>query len=103
MTLHDEVLDPTQDLTIYHQMNYWKNKTIKGGSYELRDLLVPIFVEGKLVYDCPSLNQIRSYSEKELDRLWDEIKRFTYPQTYYVDLSRKLLDLKMKMLEEVPK
>ena len=50
MTLHDEVLDPTQDLTIYHQMNYWKNKTIPGGSYELRDLLVPIFVNGQLVH-----------------------------------------------------
>ena len=47
--------------------------------------------------------QIRAYSEKELSHLWDEVKRFTYPQTYYVDLSRKLLDLKMKMLEEVPK
>ena len=89
--------------SIYHQMNYWKNKTIPKGSYELRDLLVPIFIDGQLVYDCPSLAEIRAYSEKELSHLWDEVKRFTYPQTYYVDLSRKLLDLKMKMLEEVPK
>ena len=103
MTLVDETLDPSQDLTIYHQMNYWKNKTIPKGSYELRDLLVPIFIDGQLVYDCPSLAEIRAYSEKELSHLWDEVKRFTYPQTYYVDLSRKLLDLKMKMLEEVPK
>ena len=103
MTLVDETIDPSQDLTIYHQMNYWKNKTIPGGSYELRDLLVPVFINGQLVYDCPSLAQIRAYSEEELTHLWDEIKRFTYPQTYYVDLSRKLLDLKMKMLEEVPK
>ena len=101
MTLHDEVIDPAEDLTIYHQMNSWKNKTIPGGSYELRDLLVPIFVNGSLVYDCPSLQQIREYSEAELDTLWDEIKRFTYPQTYYVDLSKKLLDLKLKMLEDV--
>ena len=103
MTLVDETLDPSQDLTIYHQMNYWKNKTIPKESYELRDLLVPIFIDGQLVYDCPSLAEIRAYSEKELSHLWDEVKRFTYPQTYYVDLSRKLLDLKMKMLEEVPK
>lgn len=103
MTLVDETIDPAQDLTIYHQMNYWKNKTIPGGTYELRDLLVPVFVNGQLVYDCPSLTQIRAYSEKELTHLWDEIKRFTYPQTYYVDLSKKLLELKMKMLEEVPK
>lgn len=103
MTLADEVLDPAQDLTIYHQMNSWKNKTIPGGSYELRDLLVPVFEEGRLVYDCPSLQEIRAYSMREMEHLWDEIKRFTYPQTYYVDLSRRLLDLKLKMLEDVQK
>ena len=101
MTLHDEVIDPDQDLTIYHQMNSWKYKTIPGGSYVLRDLLIPIFKKGSLVYDCPTLQQIREYSEAELDTLWDEVKRCTYPQTYYVDLSKKLLDLKLKMLEDV--
>lgn len=101
MTLYDEVIDPLQDLTIYHQMNYWKNKTIPGGSYELRDLLEPIFVDGKLVYDVPDLKQIRSYSEQEFDKLWDEILRFEYPQVYYVDLSKKLLDLKLSMLEDI--
>lgn len=101
MTLYDEVIDPLQDLTIYHQMNYWKNKTIPGGSYELRDLLEPIFVEGKLVYDVPDLKQIRTYSEQEFDKLWDEILRFEYPQVYYVDLSKKLLDLKLSMLEDI--
>lgn len=99
MTLHDEVLDENEDLTIYHQMNSWKYKTIKKGTYYLRDLLVPIFVDGQLVYDAPSLQDIRKYSEKEFETLWDEILRFEYPQTYYVDLSKKLLDLKLSMLE----
>ncbi|MCI9311849.1 MAG: nicotinate phosphoribosyltransferase [Erysipelotrichaceae bacterium] len=101
MTLYDEQLDPQQDLTIYHQMNTWKNKTLPGGSYEIRDLLEPIFVSGKLVYDVPSLAQIRTYSEQEFHRLWDEVLRFEYPQVYYVDLSKKLLDLKLSMLEDV--
>ena len=35
-----------------------------------------------------------------MDTLWEEIKRFTYPQEYYVDLSEKLIDLKLKMLQE---
>lgn len=101
MTLHGEVIDPNKDLTIYHQMNSWKNKTIPGGSYIVKDLLEPIFVDGQLVYDVPKLEEIRAYSEQEFQCMWDEILRFEYPQTYYVDLSKKLLDLKLKMLEDV--
>ena len=101
MTIHGEELNPEEDLTIYHQMNSWKNKTIAGGSYILKDLLQPIFVDGKLVYDVPSLKEIRAYSEKEFTTMWDEVLRFEFPQIYYVDLSKRLLDLKLKMLEEV--
>lgn len=101
MTLHGEVLDPNEDLTIYHQMNSWKNKTIEKGTYTVKNLLEPIFVNGELVYDVPNLKDVRAYSEQEFTTIWDEIQRFEYPQTYYVDLSRKLLDLKLKMLENV--
>ena len=101
MTVHGEVFDPNQDLTIYHQMNSWKNKTIPAGTYIIKDLLEPIFINGELVYDVPELSAIRDYSEAEFSHMWDEILRFEYPQTYYVDLSKKLLDLKLKMLEDV--
>lgn len=101
MTIHGEVLDTNQDLTIYHQMNSWKNKTFKAGSYTLKDLLIPVIVKGQLVYDAPNLKEIRAYSEQEFTCMWDEILRFEYPQTYYVDLSKQLLDLKLKMLEDV--
>ena len=101
MMVHGEVLDPNQDLTIYHQMNSWKNKTIPAGTYIIKDLLEPIFINGELVYDVPELSAIRDYSEAEFSHMWDEILRFEYPQTYYVDLSKKLLDLKLKMLEDV--
>ncbi len=100
MTLYDEQIDPEQDLTIYHQMDRWKYKVIPGGSYEVRSLLVPVFQDGKLVYDMPALEDIRSYCKDELDTIWDEIKRFVNPQEYYVDLSRKLLDLKLGLLEK---
>lgn len=101
MTIHGEIIDPSQDLTIYHQMNSWKNKTIPGGTYIIKDLLEPIFEQGQLVYEVPDLKDIRAYSEKEFTSIWDEIQRFEYPQTYYVDLSKKLLDLKLSMLEDV--
>lgn len=101
MTLYEEQIDSEKDLTIYHQMNTWKNKTLKGGSYMLRDLLEPIFIDGKLVYDVPKLQEIRSYSESEFAKLWDEVLRFEYPQVYYVDLSERLLKLKLSMLEDI--
>lgn len=101
MTLYEEQIDSEKDLTIYHQMNTWKNKTLKGGSYTLRDLLEPIFIDGKLVYDVPKLQEIRSYSESEFAKLWDEVLRFEYPQVYYVDLSERLLKLKLSMLEDI--
>lgn len=100
IALQDEVLDPEKDLTIYHPMKKWKYKTIVGGTYELRPLLVEIFRNGELVYDCPTLEGIRAYSKREMDTLWEEIKRFVNPQVYYVDLTEKLLDLKLGMLEE---
>ncbi len=100
LTLEDEVIDTSKDLTIYHPMSRWKYKVIPANSYKVRDMLVPIFKDGKLVYDLPTLQEIREYSQKELDTIWDEIKRFVYPQEYYVDLSEKLLDLKLSMLKK---
>ncbi|MCF0260779.1 MAG: nicotinate phosphoribosyltransferase [Erysipelotrichaceae bacterium] len=101
MTLHNEKINLDEDLTIYHPMNKWKNKVIEGGTYILRSLLVPVFINGKLVYDAPTLDQIRQYCTEELNTLWDEIKRFTNPQEYYVDLSETLLDLKLDMIKKL--
>lgn len=100
LALVDEKFDENEDLTIYHPMSRWKYKVIPGGTYELRELLVPIFKRGQVVYQCPSLDGIREYSKRELDTIWEEIKRFAYPQEYYVDLTKKLLDLKLQLLNE---
>lgn len=101
MTLADEVIDDQHDLTIYHPMNTWKHKTFEKGTYTIRNLLVPIIEGGQLVYPVPSLLEISEYSKQQLTTLWDEIFRFEYPSTYYVDVSKKLLDLKLKMLGDV--
>ncbi len=100
MTLTDEAIDVHQDLTVYHPMNKWKNKTFEADTYEIRELLVPIFIKGKLVYRSPSLIGIRDYCAREQETLWDEIKRFSNPQEYYIDLSEKLLDLKLDMIQK---
>ncbi|MEY8308122.1 nicotinate phosphoribosyltransferase [Erysipelotrichaceae bacterium 51-3] len=100
ITLAEEVIDPHQDLTVYHPMNKWKNKVIEADTYEVRELMVPIFQNGELVYKEPSLVGIRDYCAREQETLWDEIKRFSNPQEYYVDLSEKLLDLKLDMIQQ---
>lgn len=98
MTLDGEVIDEHQDLTIYHPMNKWKNKVIEKDTYTVRELLVPIFINGQLVYQQPTLEEIRETCQKEQETLWEEIKRFANPQEYYVDLSENLIDLKLAMI-----
>ena len=68
-------------------------------NYTAKELQVPIFKEGKLVYKCPPLEEIRSYCMEQVDMLWDEIKRFDNTQNYYVDLSQKLWDIKYGLLK----
>ncbi len=103
MTLHGEEIDEDRDITIYHPENSWKYKTFEKGTFVLKDLLTPVFKNGRLVYNCPSLEEIRDYSKRQMKTLWDEVFRFENPQEYYVDLSKNLLDLKLNMLNKVKK
>ena len=77
----------------------WKAKTLT--DFTARELLVPIFKEGKCVYDLPKLDEIQSYCKEQIDLLWDEVKRFENPHTYYVDLSGKLWKIKQKLLNDI--
>ena len=96
--VYDETIDEDQPLTIFDQHNPWKRKTIE--NFTARELMVQVFKDGKLVYDLPDVKTIRAYCEKEVDSLWDEVKRFENPHGYYVDLSQKLYDIKTELLYE---
>ncbi|NLZ97197.1 MAG: nicotinate phosphoribosyltransferase, partial [Candidatus Magasanikbacteria bacterium] len=74
----------------------WKRKTLT--DFRAEELLVPIFKDGKCVYDRPDTSQIRDYCREQLALQWDEVKRFEYPHNYYVDLSQKLWDIKYELL-----
>ena len=95
--LHDEVVDDSQDLEIFDPQATWKRKNIY--NFTAKELLVPIFKNGELVYDMPSLPDIQKYCAEQVDTLWDEVKRFDNPHTYYVDLSQKLWDIKYALLK----
>lgn len=100
IAFYDQKLDSHQDLTIYHQSNIWKFKTLPKDTYTIEELQVPIFIDGKRVYPDVTVKEIREYSKQQKARLWDEIFRLEYPHDYYVDLTKELLDYKVKMLEE---
>ncbi len=98
VTLFDEVIDDTKEYVIFDPEHTWKRKTVT--DFTAKKLLVRIFDKGKCVYENPSLEKIRDYCQNQLETLWDEVKRFENPHTYYVDLSKKLWDVKNTLLEE---
>ena len=97
LCVHDEVVDDSRDLEIFDPEATWKRKTVY--DFTARELLVPIFKNGQLVYDLPSLQEIQTYCAQQVDTLWDEVKRFDNPHTYYVDLSPKLWQIKYDLLK----
>ena len=99
LTIHDETVDDSGSLTIFDPEATWKRKEVY--DFTAKELQVPVFQAGELVYDLPSLPAIRDYCREQVDTLWDEVKRFDNPHKYYVDLSQKLWDVKHKLLEDM--
>ena len=99
--LADETFDESKDMVIFDPIETWKKTKILGGSYTLRELLVPVFKKGTCIYESPSVMEIRQVCMKEKETLWDETMRLVNPHNVYVDLSKKLYDLKSKILEEL--
>ena len=94
--LEDETFDTSKPLTIFHPEQTWKKTTFT--DYELKELMVPIFKDGKLVYDMPTLKEICDREDKTIDSFFPEYRRVVNTQEYKVDLSQQLWDLKQKLL-----
>ena len=99
--LKDEVIDERKPLTIVHPTETWKKITFT--DYKVRELTVPVVLNGKLVYKMPELKEIVKYAKAEKATFWDEYLRIDSPHIYKVDLSDKLLALKNGMLEKIRK
>ena len=94
--LYNDSVDDTKDLVIRDPDATWKQKTMT--NFRARELLVPIFKGGELVYKEPTLPEIQDYCRREVTTLWPEVLRFDYPHNYYVDLSDELLEIKTRLL-----
>jgi len=100
ITLADEQLNSREALTLFDPLATWKRMTLPAGSYTVRELLEPVFLDGKCVYPDISVADIRAYAETERDTLWDEHKRLVRPQPMPVDLSQQLYNLKQMMITQ---
>ena len=98
LCVYDEEVDDSQDMEIFDPDATWKRKTVY--NFTAKELQVPVFKNGVLVYQCPTLEEVRRYCLEQVDTLWEEVKRFDNPQTYFVDLSQKLWDVKYGLLKD---
>lgn len=96
LALDEEDFSSSEPLEIFDPENTWKRMTLC--DYRMRQLLVPVFENGELVYDSPALSEIAAYAKQEMETFWDEYKRLNRPHRYKVDLSQKLYDLKLQLL-----
>lgn len=94
--LEDETFDTSKPLTIFHPTQTWKKTTFE--DYEVKELMVPIFKDGKLVYDMPTLAEINAHEDESVGEFFPEYRRVVNTQEYKVDLSQKLWDLKQALL-----
>jgi len=96
LCVYDEIIDESAPYTIFDPNATWKTKTLT--NFTAKSLQLPIIVNGDMVYSLPDIDQIRDFCAMQIGLLWDEVKRFEYPHTYYVDLSKKLWDIKQQLL-----
>lgn len=96
ITLAQETVPEQEEYEIFDPNAVWKRTTVT--NYYVRDLHVQLFDKGECVYESPSIDEIRSYCQEQLETLWGETLRFENPQTYYVDLSQRLWDMKNNLL-----
>ena len=96
LCVYDESIDESQPLELFDPVQVWKTKTVT--NFTAKELLVPIFKGGECVYTSPTIHEIRDYCKEQIMTLWDEVKRFENPHKYYVDLSRKLWNIKQELL-----
>ena len=98
ITLAHEVIDTNKPYTIFDPIHVWKKKKLK--NFYIKELQVPIFKNGELVYKSPALKDIRSYCLSQVDTLWEEVRRFENPHNFYVDLSKELWTLKDNLIKK---
>ena len=101
ITLHEEEVDDTKPLVLFHPVETWKEHEVE--NFYAEALQQTIVKGGKLVYEFPTLLEVQAYSKAQLAKFWEEYLRLDVPQVYKVDLSNKLHSLKIGMIDGIRK
>lgn len=101
--LENETFTENEDMHLFDQHEPWKKTVLKAGTFTLKELLVKVFDKGQCVYHSDSVMKLRDFAISEMETLWEETKRFENPHQVYVDLSQKLYDIKISLLEKMSK
>lgn len=99
--LVDEEFNENEPLILFDPNEPWKKTRLEPGEYRMREMMIPVFKNGECIYHSPRVMNIREYCLAELDTLWDETRRLVNPHNVYVDLSQKLYDMKIRLLNEM--
>ncbi len=99
LTLDNENICDEKTYSLFDPDFTWKRKTVD--NFVVREMLVPVFKNGELVYKNPSLEEIRAYCNEQVSSLWEEVTRFENPHRYYVDFSGKLWGIKQSLIEKI--
>lgn len=99
--LVDEKFSEDEPLLLFDPSEPWKKTKLAAGTFTLRELMIPVFKNGKCCYESPKVMEIRDYCQQEQNTLWDETRRFVNPHKVYVDLSKKLYDIKIQLLDQM--
>ena len=96
-----ETFSEDDPLVLFDPNEPWKKTKLEPGTYRMREMMVPVFRNGECVYHYPKVMDIREYCSAELDTLWEETRRLVNPHGVYVDLSQKLYDMKIELLNQM--
>lgn len=99
--MEDEVFTENETMKLFSPTETWKKTYLEPGTFTLRELMVPVFIKGECVYESPKVMDIRAYCQQEQATLWEETKRFVNPHKVYIDLSKKLYDTKITLLDQM--
>ena len=99
--LENETFTENEDMHLFDPHEPWKKTVLKAGTFTLKELLVKVFDKGQCVYHSDSVMKLRDFAISEMETLWEETKRFENPHQVYVDLSQKLYDIKISLLEKM--
>ena len=97
----DEFINEQEDLLLFDPVATWKKTKLAAGTFTVRELLLPIFLNGECVYESPTVKEIAAYCKQEKETLWDETMRLFNPHKVYIDLSQKLYNEKQSLLNQM--